>query len=206
MLRISICKLIAQPGFWARWTPRAWVYCHILGEWQHQPSGPEFPPWDIFLAANVGNIFLCTWYRDELSHNIPSVCLMFRGSIRVLKSQQSPILLWAMIRHTKKEYSWSVLKIYPKIRKHKLKDKANYSYCLVPSACQTEVWTFQLTRGTWGADRGQQDIELRDGRWSPAGVDACPGGQAIQDRKRRRGIGCIKSGVAQSQGSGYGGA
>ena len=34
------------------------------------------------------------------------------------------------------------------------------------------------------------------------GVDACPGGQAIKYWKRRRGIGCINSGVAQSQGVG----
>ena len=36
-------------------------------------------------------------------------------------------------------------------------------------------------------------------------MDVCPGGQAIQDRKRRRGIGCIKSGVDQSRGGRSGG-
>ena len=64
----------------------------------------------------------------------------------------------------------------------------------------------QGSRGNWGAGRGQHDRKNKDGRWRLVGVDACPGGQAIQDRKRRRGIGCIKSGVAQSQGGGFGGA
>ena len=36
-------------------------------------------------------------------------------------------------------------------------------------------------------------------------VDSCPGGKAIQDRKRRKVIGCIKSSAYWSQGSGSGG-
>ena len=39
---------------------------------------------------------------------------------------------------------------------------------------------------------------------TPAGVDACPGGQAIQYRKIRRRIGFIYSGVAQYWGVRYG--
>ena len=35
-----------------------------------------------------------------------------------------------------------------------------------------------------------------------AGVDACPGGQAIQDRKRNRVITCIKSGGGSGGGGG----
>ena len=38
--------------------------------------------------------------------------------------------------------------------------------------------------GTWGAGRGRQDSEHRDGKWIPEGVDACPGGQAVQEQKR----------------------
>ena len=44
---------------------------------------------------------------------------------------------------------------------------------------------FRGQEGHWGLGQGWQDREQRDGRWSPAGVDVCPGGQAIQDRKRR---------------------
>ena len=42
----------------------------------------------------------------------------------------------------------------------------------------------QVPTGTWGSGRGKQDSEHRGGRWRPAGVDACPGGQAVQDWKR----------------------
>ena len=59
--------------------------------------------------------------------------------------------------------------------------------------------------GTWGAGKGKKDSEHRGGRWMPAGVDACKGGHAIQDLKRRGVIGCIKIGVSQYQGGGYGG-
>ena len=63
----------------------------------------------------------------------------------------------------------------------------------------------QGPRGTWGLGRGWQDSERRGGRWRPEGVDACPGGQAIQDRKRRGRIRYKNSGVAQSKGVGWGG-
>ena len=38
--------------------------------------------------------------------------------------------------------------------------------------------------GTWGADQGRQYSKRRDRRWRLAGVDACPGGQAVQYCKR----------------------
>ena len=41
--------------------------------------------------------------------------------------------------------------------------------------------------GTWGAGKGKKDSNHRSGRWMPAGVDACKGGHAIQDLKRRGG-------------------
>ena len=52
----------------------------------------------------------------------------------------------------------------------------------------------------------RQDKERRDGRWRPAGVDACPCGQAIQYRKRRGRNGCKKSIVTQSEGGEWGGS
>ena len=73
----------------------------------------------------------------------------------------------------------------------------------IPSGAGT---TLQGLRVTLGTGQGRKYIKSRYGRWRPAVVDSCPGGQAIQDRKRRRGIGCKKSGVAQSQGGGSGGA
>ena len=36
-------------------------------------------------------------------------------------------------------------------------------------------------------------------------MDACPSGQAIQEHKRRRGIGCMMSCVSQYHGDVYGG-
>ena len=56
----------------------------------------------------------------------------------------------------------------------------------------------QGPRGTWGAGRGWKDSERRDGRWRLEGVDACPGGKAIQDQKRRGRIRYKKSGVCRS--------
>ena len=38
--------------------------------------------------------------------------------------------------------------------------------------------------GTWGAGRGRQNSQRRDGRWRSVGVDTCSGGQVFQDRKR----------------------
>ena len=62
----------------------------------------------------------------------------------------------------------------------------------------------QGPRGTWGAGQGQKDSDRRDGWWRPGGVDACPGGQAIQDRKRSWVIGCKKISAAQLKGGGWG--
>ena len=63
----------------------------------------------------------------------------------------------------------------------------------------------QGPRGTWGLGRGWQDSERRGGRWRPERVDACPGRQAIQDRKIMRVIGYINIYVDQFQGGGSGG-
>ena len=41
----------------------------------------------------------------------------------------------------------------------------------------------QGTTGTWGEGRGRQDSERRYMWWRPTGVEACPGGQVVQDRK-----------------------
>ena len=64
----------------------------------------------------------------------------------------------------------------------------------------------QGSRGNWVSVRLIQAREHRDGKWRPAGVEACPYGQEIQDLKRSRVIRYIKSGVAQSQGGGSRGA
>ena len=37
----------------------------------------------------------------------------------------------------------------------------------------------------WEEGQRRQGSECRDKRWSPAGVDVCRGGQAIQDGGRR---------------------
>ena len=56
--------------------------------------------------------------------------------------------------------------------------------------------------GTWGSGQGRQDIDRRDGKWRPKGVDAFPGGQAVQDRKRGGEYGA-NSGAAQPKGDGW---
>ena len=47
--------------------------------------------------------------------------------------------------------------------------------------------------GRWEAGRGRQGRNRRDGRCRPAGVDFCPGVQAIQYYNKILRIGCKKS-------------
>ena len=58
---------------------------------------------------------------------------------------------------------------------------------------------FTHTReGTWGADQGRQYSKRRDRRWRLAGVDACPGGQAVHTV--RGGVSGAKNSEDQSKG------